>query len=154
MPIQDILSSIDQEISKLQRARTLLAGLNDVEALVKQRGRPKGISVKLKAPSAPVKKRAAKRTMSSEGKARIAAAQKARWTKPKTKAAVTHKITSAPSSTPADQSTSRANKASAKKIPTAKKTSNAKKQSIPAKSTSDVQVTGSSDPRISPDGSL
>jgi hypothetical protein len=60
--MNDILVSIDSEISVLREARALLTGTSNAA----RRGRP-------------AKKR--KFTMSAEGRARIAAAQRARWAK-------------------------------------------------------------------------
>ena len=74
MNTSEILSAIDQEISRLEQARSLLQSSNGPSAPaveVKRRGRPPG-----KATPVPV---APTRTMSEEGRARIAAAQKARW---------------------------------------------------------------------------
>jgi len=59
----ELLSSIDSEIARLQEVRVLLAGSN---AYVR-RGRKPG----------------KKRTLSAEARARIAAAQRARWAKQK-----------------------------------------------------------------------
>lgn len=77
MNTTDILSALDQEIARLRSVRDLLA---DSELPAKRRGRPKGSTNKEASSSAPggVRK---KRTMSAEGKARIAAAQRARWAK-------------------------------------------------------------------------
>jgi hypothetical protein len=72
MTIDSILSAIDEEIAKLQKARAMLSGA-PVDAGKKSVGRPKGS--KSETPVKTVKKR----TMSAEGKARIAAAQKKRW---------------------------------------------------------------------------
>jgi topoisomerase IA-like protein len=63
MDTSQLLSSIDSEISRLQQVRTLLAGQN---------GHVR-----------PVRKPGKKRTMSAEGRARMAAAQRARWAKQK-----------------------------------------------------------------------
>jgi hypothetical protein len=65
MEFSKLLSDIDAEIARLQQARALLSG-SDVK---RKPGRP----IKAAKPK--------KRTMSAEGKARIAAAQKARWAK-------------------------------------------------------------------------
>jgi hypothetical protein len=65
MTISDVLSQIDSEISRLQQARQLIAGSN----LGNVRATPK-----------PARK---KRTISAAGRARIAAAQRARWAKRK-----------------------------------------------------------------------
>ena len=74
MDVSAIISSIDAELSRLQQARALLAG----PVPIKRRGRPKNSETK-PAPPKPAKKVAKKRTMSPEGRARVAAAQKARW---------------------------------------------------------------------------
>ena len=72
--MNDILNQIDLEIERLQQARKLLSGTSDATSTGKRRGRPKGSFNKPAAPDKP-----AKRKMSPEGKAKIAAAQKARW---------------------------------------------------------------------------
>jgi hypothetical protein len=63
MTLTDLVSSIDSEIAILQQVRALLAGQHGHV----RRGRKPG----------------KKRTMSAEGRARIAAAQRARWAKQK-----------------------------------------------------------------------
>jgi hypothetical protein len=69
METSTILAAIDAEIQRLQHARTLLSG----DTVVKRGpGRPKG--------SSPVPKR---RPLSPEARAKIAAAQRARWAKAK-----------------------------------------------------------------------
>lgn len=69
MDTNAIVAAIDAEIQRLQDARALLTG----DAGVKRRpGRPKGSA------AGP-----AKRRLSPEARARIAAAQKARWAKTK-----------------------------------------------------------------------
>lgn len=78
MKVEDILRAIDQEISKLQQARTLLAGEQP------RRGRPKGSrNGATKATPAPAKaKKAAgrgRRKLSPEGRKRIAEAMRKRW---------------------------------------------------------------------------
>ena len=81
MSIDNLISEIDAEITKLQQARTLLAGTESPAA--KKRGRPAGAA---KAAAAkPVKK--TKHKLSPEGRARIAAAVKARWAAQKKEAA-------------------------------------------------------------------
>jgi hypothetical protein len=72
MDTAEILQTIDAEIARLERARALLNGHT---APVK-RGRPiaSNASTTTKAP---------RRKMSAEGRARIVAAQKARWAKAK-----------------------------------------------------------------------
>ncbi len=87
MNTAEILSAIDEKISRLTQIRSLLGGLDTAVALpdrlapdtAPRRGRPKGsknkaISFKPSEFSSPKR-----RTMSPEGKARIAAAQRARW---------------------------------------------------------------------------
>lgn len=63
MTLTDLVSSVDSEIAILQQVRALLAGQDGHL----RRGRKPG----------------KKRTMSAEGRARIAAAQRARWAKQK-----------------------------------------------------------------------
>jgi len=65
MTISDVLSQIDFEISRLQQARQLIAGSNPGS----DRATPKTVRKK--------------RTISAAGRARIAAAQRARWAKRK-----------------------------------------------------------------------
>ena len=72
MNIQEILCLIDDELAKLTKVREALIGI----PAKKGPGRPR-----LDAAVKPVIKNKAKRKMSAEGKARIAAAQKARWAK-------------------------------------------------------------------------
>jgi hypothetical protein len=67
MDTSKLVADIDAEIERLQQARALL---NGAEAK-----RKPGRSAKKTTPK--------KRTMSAEGRARIAAAQKARWAKAK-----------------------------------------------------------------------
>ena len=69
MSANDILTLIDAEIAHLQQARALIA-----EAGKRGPGRPKFAVVPVA-----VAKHKQKRKMSPEGRARIAAAQKARW---------------------------------------------------------------------------
>jgi hypothetical protein len=66
MDTNHILTEIDAEIARLERAKMLLTGATTKRSP----GRP---------PASPGKKR----TMSAAGRARIAAAQKARWAKAK-----------------------------------------------------------------------
>lgn len=79
MAIQDVLRLIDEEISKLQRARVLILDEPASELQSKRRGRPKGSGSKNSKTIVPIVKKVVKRVISAEGKARIAAAQKARW---------------------------------------------------------------------------
>lgn len=91
MDTKTILESIDGEISRLQMARTILAGGNNdgwkatAESRLTHRGpgRPKGSGM-TGIKSAP---RKARRTISAEGRKRIADAQKARWASSKKKVA-------------------------------------------------------------------
>jgi hypothetical protein len=81
MQVQALITALDEEIARLRQARELLGGAGEV----KRRGRPKGSTNKpagkAKTARASVSTASAKpkRQMSPEGKARIAAAQKARW---------------------------------------------------------------------------
>ncbi len=84
MNTEDILKAIDGQLALLQQARGLLAGSPAPKQVTTRRGRPKGSKNKTAAAPAPAK--AAKRVMSAEGKARIAAAQKLRWAAQKTTA--------------------------------------------------------------------
>jgi hypothetical protein len=71
-----IIEQIDAEISKLQQAKALLNSVG-VASTKRAAGRPKSVvaaRIRSVSPAKPVK-----RVMSAEGKARIAAAQKARW---------------------------------------------------------------------------
>ena len=80
MNIEDILSEIDAEISRLQQAKVLLGeGGSPVTVSKKRRGRPP-LSASQHVVARPKTKR---RMMSAEGRAKIAAAQKARWAKSK-----------------------------------------------------------------------
>ncbi len=78
-PVQtsELLAAIDEEIARLERARALLAGS---ETGLARRWRPAGAFSGLGASGTVPKKR---RTISAAGRARIAAAQKARWAKVK-----------------------------------------------------------------------
>ena len=75
MSPNDILTLIDAEIAQLQQARALIAG-----AVVRGPKLKSALHALTKIPKA-------KRMMSPEGRARIAAAQKARWAAAKKKAA-------------------------------------------------------------------
>ena len=71
MNTSEILSAIDQEISRLEQARSLLQGSNGPSTPaveVKRRGRPPGQAKPLPDKAAPVKQT---RTMSEDGRARI-----------------------------------------------------------------------------------
>jgi hypothetical protein len=70
MDTSQILAAIDEEIARLEQAKSLLTGTTTKRSP----GRP---------PSSAATAPAKKRTMSAAGRARIAAAQKARWAKAK-----------------------------------------------------------------------
>lgn len=72
---QSIIAQIDEEISRLQRARNLLSGVPVPKVGV---GRPKGSATLRNNPIVKTRK-----PLSAEAKARIAAAQKERWAKAK-----------------------------------------------------------------------
>jgi hypothetical protein len=77
MSTAHIIFQIDQEIALLTKAKELLQGT----AVKKGPGRPRA-----DATTAPIaKKKSARRKMSAEARARIAAAQKARWAKVRAK---------------------------------------------------------------------
>jgi hypothetical protein len=71
--VSRIIAEIDSQISRLQQARTLLAGTT-TNAVRTGPGRPKGS--KNAEPAAPVPR---KRKLSPEGRKRIADAMKKRW---------------------------------------------------------------------------
>jgi hypothetical protein len=72
---ENVIKEIDAHIARLQQARAALTGTSAPA----RRGRPPA-SVSMAASAAPAKKRK-RGGMSPEGRARIAAAQKARWAK-------------------------------------------------------------------------
>lgn len=74
---ETVIREIDAHIARLQQARAALSGTTTTG---KRRGRPPA-SVSLSASGSSAKKRGKRRGMSPEGRARIAAAQKARWAK-------------------------------------------------------------------------
>jgi len=77
--VSRIIAEIDAQISKLQQARTLLAGTTQTSS--KGPGRPKGrkAAVKTTAAAAPKTASKRKRKLSPEGRKRIADAMKKRW---------------------------------------------------------------------------
>lgn len=89
MATTDIIAALDSEIARLQRARDLLAGTDQVRAASPER--PKRAEVKTSAKQ--VEASPKKRTMSAEGKARIAAAQRDRWAKQHKTTAAAEKAT-------------------------------------------------------------
>jgi molybdopterin-guanine dinucleotide biosynthesis protein len=77
MGIANFIAEIDAEITKLQQARTILS--KSALPAAKKRGRPAGVVKAVAAKQ--VKKK--KWKLSPEGRARTAAAAKARWAKAK-----------------------------------------------------------------------
>jgi hypothetical protein len=75
MNTEEIIKHIDGEISKLQQARVLLLGAD--APMKRSSGRPKKKATVARILAV----KPAKRVMSIEGKAKIAAAQKVRWAK-------------------------------------------------------------------------
>jgi hypothetical protein len=71
MDTNDIVLEIEAEISRLRQARALLSGTDTI--LKRKRGRPAGMSLPKTAKVA--------HKMSTEARAKIAAAQRARWAK-------------------------------------------------------------------------
>ena len=85
MNTTEIIIEIDAQISRLREAKALLAG---TEITIKRNpGRPSRVNLSGKAtnsiPAKSAAKPAARRTLSTEARAKIAAAQKARWAKTK-----------------------------------------------------------------------
>ncbi len=126
MDVQAIIDDIDRQFVQMRRVRELFVSIMEGDAPnAKRPGRPKGPSNKAAEKGAVAPKKAAKpakRTMSAEGKARIAAAQKKRWAaqkqaqepatrkyaaKPKAakKTAAKAKKTTAPEAQPASETT-------------------------------------------------
>ena len=87
MNTNDILAAIDAEISRLQQAKAILADTSSLTGAKRKPGRPATASGGGKATSFnPAEfdvKPTMRRAMSEAGRARIAAAQKARWAKVK-----------------------------------------------------------------------
>ncbi|ADW71500.1 hypothetical protein [Granulicella tundricola] len=122
MQTNQIVALIDQEIAHLQQARALLTGSDEREETGKQRGRPKGSLNKPTKVSGGVVPPTGKRSISEEGRARIAAAQKLRWAASK-------------KSTKPVKAAKKANKAGVTKVasPLLKKTAKASKKTSRAK---------------------
>lgn len=74
MNTSEIISAIDTEIAKLQQARAILTTMPGSSEVKRGPGRPKSSTTPPK-----------KRTMTAEGRAKIAEAQKKRWAAKKTK---------------------------------------------------------------------
>jgi hypothetical protein len=83
MNTNDIIAEIDAQISRLLEAKALLAGLQST--IKRKPGRPPQVNLFGNAtssiPAKPAAKFAAKRIVSGEARAKMAAAQKARWGK-------------------------------------------------------------------------
>ncbi len=126
MDVQAIIDDIDRQFVQMRRVRELFVSIMEGDApAAKRPGRPKGPSNRATGKGATATKKTpkpAKRTMSAEGKARIAAAQKKRWAaqkqaqepatrkdaaKPKAarKTAAKAKKTTAPDAQPASETT-------------------------------------------------
>jgi len=81
MNTSDIVLAIDAEIAQLQKVKALLTG-TDVTTKRKP-GRPAAPNKATRFNPVEFAKKTKRRTMSAEGRAKIAAAQKARWAKSK-----------------------------------------------------------------------
>jgi hypothetical protein len=81
MNTSDIVLAIDAEIAQLEKVKVLLTG-TDLTTKRKP-GRPAAANKATSFNPAEFAKTAKQRTMSAEGRAKIAAAQKARWAKSK-----------------------------------------------------------------------
>lgn len=79
MEVSRIIAEIDAQISKLQQARTLLAGTTQIATKVSGRRKGGKVAVKAATAAAPKKATARKRKLSPEGRKRIADAMKKRW---------------------------------------------------------------------------
>jgi hypothetical protein len=80
LAIHEVIAQIDAEIAKLEQAKSLLSGGSVAAAPLKgRRGRPPSIKNAVKAIAPAKAKKVAKRVLSPEARAKIAAAQKARW---------------------------------------------------------------------------
>jgi hypothetical protein len=81
MDVRNIVAEIDAKIASLQQARAVLMDLDENAVLLKpRRGRPKGSTNAAKVVGVKISKPAArKRSLSPEGRKRIADAMKRRW---------------------------------------------------------------------------
>ncbi len=142
MDREEIVAYLNAEISRLTSARDLMTE-QDAQA-APRRGRPKGSTKKAISVDAEEFLSPQRRTMSPEGKARVAAAQKKRWAAQKSKPAQ--------KTTPAKASSTRKGAPVAKKTvakavrkPAVKKVvakkAPAKKAPTPAKTAAPVQAT-------------
>jgi hypothetical protein len=95
MDVSKIVAEIDAKISSLQQARAVLLGLNESAVASKpRRGRPKGSTNTSK--TADVKPGTRKRSLSPEGRKRIAEAMRRRWAERRKEAPKTAKKEAAP----------------------------------------------------------
>jgi hypothetical protein len=119
MDTNKIIAEIDAELVRLQQAKNILSSLGNSPSSISKRsvGRPK----KVVAPTVTVAPK--KRIMSAEGKAKIAAAQRARWAKSKKTALKTEAVPVSVKPAPIKA----AKKTSAKKAAKAFKVTEAKK---------------------------
>jgi hypothetical protein len=90
MHTASILLAIDEQITKLQEAKAILAGVN-TPATRKPGRPPKVVSATLASPVETAAKSEARPAMSAEGRAKIAAAQKARWAKARKTIGIFHR---------------------------------------------------------------
>lgn len=126
MSLDNLIAEIDAEIAQLQQARTLLSGASSPTTM--KRGRAGGVVKTIAAK--PAKKK--KHKLTPEGRARIAAAAKARWARQK----------KAEAKAPAEATGKPAKKAPAKKAPAKKvvaKKAPAKKAAEPVESSTQQQ---------------
>ena len=120
MDIPEILRALDAQIAQLRQARELIAGSEPTPEAppepAKRRGRPPAPAKTEVTPAA------AKRIMSDEGKARIAAAQKKRWAKSRKAAEAPVPAVSRKKTDPANKAVAKRDTAPAKRLTSAKKT--------------------------------
>lgn len=134
MNIPEVLRALDAQISQLQHARQLLSASTSTPIQSKEpgkrRGRPPGTAKTVEVEAKP----AGKRTMSEEGKARIAAAQKKRWARSKAaRVAATPPVAAKKSTPPAKKAGPKNTVQAATPARTAAKKASAKKTAPPAK---------------------
>ncbi len=80
MDVSDIVARIDAKIASLQQARAVLMGMDEPPVVAKpRRGRPKGSKNAATAVAAARKPAKRKRSLTPEGRMRIAEAVKRRW---------------------------------------------------------------------------
>jgi hypothetical protein len=113
MPLLSIILQIDNQISRLQQARALLAG-TDSDPVQRRRGRPIGSGAAKSLPAGIPKALTRPRKMTAAGRKRIADAMKERWAKVRTAAKA------ATTTTPSAVAPKVSAKKSAKKTPARK----------------------------------